>query len=103
MPYVIIVESDTYVDITRWSYIFSQEIIVQTESARRGWFACAQQQNRAIVPRKGTYSASINMYPYDYYPTYCSNYCYGMTREIVDRLFSQGILIKRLIIILIII
>ena len=30
------------------------------------------------------------MYPYAYYPTHCLSACYGMTREIVERLLIEG-------------
>lgn len=89
IPYAIHVESDTYVDVNRWSYIFSQEIIIQTEATRRGWFGCAQQQTRGLVLRKGKAAADSLMYEYNYYPTYCAGSCYGMTREVIDRLLAQ--------------
>ena len=46
IPYILHLRSDTFVDVRKWSYIFSTEMLLQSESTRSNWFSCTHQLSK---------------------------------------------------------
>ncbi len=89
--FIMKADDDAFIDIFRAVKVLRETFYSSTDNYNpRDIIACSLFPEGTLPKRFGKWSLSLNEYPYDTYPSYCSGVAYFLTLDIIYDIFEAA-------------